>query len=115
MLRLLSDKNLNGAIVSGLLERQPDLDLVRAEDMGLQEAEDPDLLEWAAAENRVLLSHDRRTMSKFVNERLQQGKAMPGVMLIHKMTVAKAIEEILIVAVCGDEDDVRDQVRFLPI
>lgn len=36
MLRLLSDENFNGGdIVRGLLLRQPDLDLVRVQDIGL--------------------------------------------------------------------------------
>ena len=35
MLRLLADENFSGDIVRGLLLRQPDLDLVRAQDVGL--------------------------------------------------------------------------------
>lgn len=115
MLRLLSDKNFNGHVVSGLLERRPDLDLVRVEDVGLQQVEDSLILEWAAMENRVLLTHDKKTMPKFVNERVRGGLPMPGILIVHKMTVAKAIEEILIAALCGNENDFRDQVQFLPL
>jgi hypothetical protein len=42
MLRLLADENFNGDIVRGLLLRQPDLDLVRMQDVGLAGSEDPD-------------------------------------------------------------------------
>ena len=35
MLRLLADENFHGDIVRGLLLRQPDLDLVRVQDVGL--------------------------------------------------------------------------------
>jgi hypothetical protein len=51
MLRLLSDENFNGDIVRGLLLRRPDLDLRRVQDVGLGEADDPTILEWAAANN----------------------------------------------------------------
>jgi len=34
MLRLLSDENFNGDIVRGLFLRQPDLDLLRVQDIG---------------------------------------------------------------------------------
>ena len=37
MLRLLSDENFNGDIVRGLGLRQPDLDLLRVQDVGLRE------------------------------------------------------------------------------
>jgi predicted nuclease of predicted toxin-antitoxin system len=58
MLRLLSDENLNGDIVRGLLLRRPDLDLSRVQDVGLEEADDPTILEWAAVNNRIVLTHD---------------------------------------------------------
>jgi hypothetical protein len=66
-------------------------------------------------ENRLLLTHDKKTMPRFVSERVRDGLSTPGVPIIHKMTVAKAIEEILIAAVCGNDGDFRDQARFLPL
>jgi hypothetical protein len=53
MLRLLSDQNFNGRILRGLRRRLPNLELVRALDVGLAKAEDPALLEWAAAESHI--------------------------------------------------------------
>lgn len=41
MLRRVSDENFNGDIVRGLRLRRPDLDLVRAQDVGLEGADDP--------------------------------------------------------------------------
>jgi predicted nuclease of predicted toxin-antitoxin system len=57
MLRLAADENLNNSIVRGLLRRQPELDIVRIQDVGLSGADDPTVLEWAAQEGRVLLTH----------------------------------------------------------
>lgn len=53
MLRLAADENFNGDIVRGLLRRNPRVDIVRVQDVGLSGANDPTVLEWAAAENRV--------------------------------------------------------------
>ena len=47
MLRLLADQNFNEDIISGLLDRRPGLDVIRAWDVGLQAAKDPGLLAWA--------------------------------------------------------------------
>jgi hypothetical protein len=44
MLRLLADENFNGNIVDGLLQRRPDLELVRVQDIGLRAADDPTVL-----------------------------------------------------------------------
>ena len=36
MLRLVSDEDVPGSIVSGLRSRQPDLDIVRVQEVGLR-------------------------------------------------------------------------------
>jgi predicted nuclease of predicted toxin-antitoxin system len=36
--------------------------------MGLSEADDPTVLEWAAQHNRVVLTHDIATMTNFAYE-----------------------------------------------
>jgi hypothetical protein len=42
MLRLLADENFNGDIVRALLLRQPDIDIVRVQDVGLAGVGDRD-------------------------------------------------------------------------
>jgi hypothetical protein len=64
MLRLLADENLDHDLVRGVLRRRSHLDLVRVQDVGLSETDDPDILAWAAREQRVVLTHDVNTMSK---------------------------------------------------
>jgi hypothetical protein len=49
MLSLLSDENFNGDIVRGLMLRNPNLDLLRVQDVGLREVNDPAILAWAAS------------------------------------------------------------------
>ena len=78
MLRLAADENFNRDIIRGLLRRRPELDIVRAQDAGLSGADDPTILEWSSREERVLLSHDVRTITKFAYERLARGEPMPG-------------------------------------
>jgi predicted nuclease of predicted toxin-antitoxin system len=62
MLRLAADEKFNADIVRGLLRRIPALDVVRVQDVGLSGADDPAVLEWAAPERRLLLTHDASTL-----------------------------------------------------
>ncbi|MDQ4039747.1 MAG: DUF5615 family PIN-like protein, partial [Actinomycetota bacterium] len=71
MLPLAADENLNNDIVRGVLRRNPKIDIVRLQDAGLRGADDPAVLEWAAAEGRVLLTHDVATMTRYAYERVQ--------------------------------------------
>ena len=83
MLRLLSDENFNGDIIRGLLLLQPNLDLLRVQDVGLQEVDDPTILAWAANNERIILTHDRATMPDFAYDRLVKGKSMTGLFVVN--------------------------------
>ena len=79
MLLLAADENFNNDIVRGLLRRRPDLDIVRLQDVGLSGADDPSVLEWAAQEGRILLTHDVSTMTRYAYDRIRAGTRMPGI------------------------------------
>ena len=70
MLRLLADENFNGRIIRGLSRRQPEMDVVRVQDVGLSGADDRLVLAWAANEGRVLLTHDQKTVPAYAYERV---------------------------------------------
>jgi hypothetical protein len=116
MLRLLADENFNGDIVRGLLRRQPDLDIVRVPDVGLAGAEDPDVLAWAAQNNRIVLTHDRATMTDHAYERLTAGEAMPGLFILNdRFPVGQAIQEILLLVACSEQAEWSGRAVHLPL
>src|SRR6185369_384177 len=79
VLLLLADENFNGRILRALLRQIPDLDVVRAQDTTLYGADDPTLLQFAADEGRIVLTHDIETLVGYAWERVRSGKPMPGV------------------------------------
>jgi predicted nuclease of predicted toxin-antitoxin system len=116
VLKLASDENFDGDILRGLYRRRPELDVVRVQDMGLSATSDPDILEWAAAEDRILLTHDRDTMPNFAYDRVRTGQPMPGVFLVSDlMPVGQAIDEILLAVDCLSPEECKDFVRFFPL
>jgi predicted nuclease of predicted toxin-antitoxin system len=116
MLRMLADENFNGDIVRGLLLRQPDFDMVRVQDVGLAGAEDPDVLAWAAENERILLTHDRATIPDYAFERLAVGEKMAGVFLLNdRFPVGQAIQEILLIAACSEQAEWSSRVVHLPL
>jgi hypothetical protein len=62
MLRLAADENFDADIARGLLRRLPDLDIVRVRDADLSGADDPPVIECAAREGRIALTHDVSTV-----------------------------------------------------
>ena len=61
MLRLLFDQDFNHDILRGLFLRLPDIDGVTAQQAGLDEAPDSELLDWAAQQRRTVVTHDVNT------------------------------------------------------
>ena len=90
--------------------------MVRVQDAGLTGADDPTVLEWAAREDRVLLTHDVNTITAFAYDRIAQGLRMPGVFEISlKVPISAAIEDILLLASCSLEGEWEGQVNYLPL
>ncbi len=116
MLALAADENFNNNIVRGLLRRRSDLDIVRIQDVGVSGADDPAVLEWAAQEARILLTHHVATITLHAYERVRAGKLMPGVFEVSRnVPIAVAIEDILLLAECSLDGEWEGQVRYLPL
>jgi Domain of unknown function (DUF5615) len=116
MLRLATDEDFNNRILRGVLRRLPELDIVRVQDADLPRKEDPDVLEWAAREGRVLLSHDVATMRRHAYDRVSAGLPMPGLFEVsQELPVGVAIDEILLLAEGSLEGEWEGQVRYLPL
>ncbi|NJL37706.1 MAG: DUF5615 family PIN-like protein [Leptolyngbyaceae cyanobacterium RM2_2_4] len=116
MARFLADENFNNQIVRGILRQNPDVDIVRVQDVDLSGADDPTVLEWAAQEGRIVLTHDVATMTTFAYARIQAGLSMPGLFEVsRRIPVGLAIEEIILIAECSLEGEWKGQVRFLPL
>src|SRR6266852_6017307 len=116
MLRLLADENFNGDIVRALLLRQPDLDIVRVQDVGLTGAGDPDILTWAAANDRIILTHDRAALPDYAFERLAAGEKLPGVFIVNdQFPIGEATREILLIIAVSEQPEWSDRMVYLPL
>ena len=116
MLRLAADEELDNRVVSGVRERNPDVDIVRVQEAGLSGKDDPTVLEWAAAEGRVLSTHDVNTMTAHAYRRTKNGDPMPGLFAVpRKVPAGAAIDDILLIAECSVEGENERRVEYLPI
>ncbi|MEG4960491.1 MULTISPECIES: DUF5615 family PIN-like protein [unclassified Microcoleus] len=114
-MRLLTDENFNGSILRGLIRRLPDLDVVRIQDIGLIHADDPAILEWAANEARILLTHDVATITDHAYERIQNGLPMPGVVeVIATASIGQVIDDLYLFVCCSQPDEYEGQILFIP-
>ncbi len=115
-MRFATDENFDGRILNGLRTRLPDLDIVRVQDTEMHKSPDDKLLVWLADEARILLTHDVRTMPRFVYERVRTGQPVYGLIEVHKDTpIGVAIDELEVVIGAGTPEDFENQVRYIPL
>ena len=116
MLRLLADENFNGRILRALRRQIPDLDVVRTQDTPLYGTDDQTLLQFAADEGRVLLTHDIETLVGYAWERVRSGMAMPGVIVaLTNRPIGQVIEDLEVLLLASWSDELESQIRFLPL
>ena len=114
--RFLADENIDPDLVMGLRRRADDIDIVRVQDVGLRTLGDPEILQWAADEHRILISHDIKTLPGFAADRIAAALPMPGLILLRSsLNIAQAINELTTIAGASDAEDWNNQIAYLPL
>lgn len=114
-MKFLADENFDNTIIRGLERRQLDIEIVRVQDIGLSGKDDPTVLEWAAKEGRVLLTHDVATITRYAYDRIVAGQPMPGVIEVTSdASIGRVIEDILLIVNCSMEGELEGQIQYLP-
>lgn len=115
MLRFLADEDFDHRILRGLQLREPALDISTVRGVGHAGHEDPANLDLAANEGRVLLTHEKRLIA-FVRERMEAGRPMPGVFIVHQEApTGQVVEDLLDLAILSLEDEWEGRIVFVPL
>ncbi len=116
MLRFLTDENFHSDVSRGLIRRLPNLDILRVQDVGLANTADPLILEWAAQQGRIVLTHDVTTMPAFAEERIEAGLPMPGLIAASaRLAIGRVIEDLSLLAQASYESELNGQILDLPL
>ncbi len=112
----LADEDVDEAIVQGLSLREPAIDLLDVKTSGLRGIADAALLELAHREGRVLITHDRRTMTRYFRERIDAGKPCSGVIVLsqRQSVIGEIIESLVLAWTASQAEEWQDRIVFLP-
>ena len=116
MLRLLIDQDLDHVILRALLLRVQNLDVITAHQAGLSNASDPELLAWAAEQERVVITHDRRTMPYHATSRIARAEKIAGIIIVSRqLPVSRVVDDLEIMVSCSDMVEWENIVKHLPL
>jgi hypothetical protein len=116
MLRYLADEDFDNRILKAFRRREPNLDWIRVQNIGLSGSQDEMVLEYAAANQRVVLTRDVSTMTSAAFGRIARSESMPGLIVVpHRMAIGQAVDELIFLAKESASDEWEGQVIWLPL
>jgi predicted nuclease of predicted toxin-antitoxin system len=116
MIRFLADASLNDAIVTGCWRREPAIDFLSANAANLEGIPDPEILDIAARQDRILVTSDFKTMPGHFADFLLAGGSSPGVFLVKQRTaVVDVIDALVLNWAATDAGEWRDRIVEIPL
>ena len=101
--------------MAGVRRQEPGIDFQTAEEANLRGVPDQEVLALGAQEQRILVTHDRRTMPGHFADFIRHHTS-PGVFIIaQSVSVRVAIEELLLIWAASDSEEWSNLIVALPL
>ena len=116
IIRLLADEDLDDVIAAGLRSIEPAIDILDVKTSGLRGTKDSALLELAVREDRILITHDRNTMTRYFHRRMSAGEPCPGIFIVpQRASAGEIIDSLVLVWAASQAEEWRDRIVYLPM
>ena len=117
MIRFLADEDFSSRLVRVLRRREPTLDVLRVQETPVAGRPDPEVLAWAAHQDRVVLTHDVATMGGFAYDRVARDEPMPGVLVVPQRFRRSRVvlDDLALIAGASGPGDWVGRVEYLPL
>ena len=117
-IRYLLDENVDPLFRTELLRREPSLVVWRVGDPGAPPGEtlDPAILEWCEENEFVLVTNNRTSMARHLQDHLERGRHCPGILELNpSMGIGETIEELLLIWSASNANEYWDALIYLPL
>ncbi len=114
-IRYLLDENLKLLYKRQLLSKKQDLVVYAVGDPGSPSKGtlDPEILCWCEEHNFILITNNRKSMPVHLIEHLTDGRHIPGIIVLNAdMSIGDTIEELILIAEVGIEDNYHDRIEY---
>jgi hypothetical protein len=114
-IRYQADADLNQKIVAATIRLNPRVDFRTASVADLEGVDDPRVLEIAAGEGRILVTHDKSTMPAHFAEFIRT-KESPGVFVVRRgLKLAEIAEELVMIWEASEASEWVNRIAYVPL
>lgn len=118
MTPLLLDENLSPVLQTALRRRNSEIKVLRVGELGApaRGTKDTQLLHWIEAQQFLLVSKDRSSMQRHLNEYLASDRRVPGILWLRmSATYDDVLEDLELIATSKDIHELRDRIALIPL
>ncbi|MFH7024374.1 MAG: DUF5615 family PIN-like protein [Heteroscytonema crispum UTEX LB 1556] len=113
-IRFQADADFNQNIVTGVLRREPKIDFQTPLAAGLEGLQDREVLELAAKQGRILVSHDRRTMPLHFAELIATQTSSEVLIVSQDVPIQEAIETLILIWAASSAEEWINRIASVP-
>jgi len=113
MIRFQADADFNQLILRAFKRREPSADFRTATRATLAGLSDPEVLEMAADEERILVTHDAKTMPGHFADFISR-RSSPGVIIVPQhLPIGEVAEHLLLIWSATEPEEWVDRIYWL--
>ncbi len=114
-MRFLADENFDNTVLRGVWRRIPDASFTRVQDTDIYGADDPRVLEYAADNGYIILTHGVNTMRGYFYERMCAGLPLPGLFLVRdQIPIGAVVDALELIILASDESEWIGKTTYIP-
>lgn len=110
-----ADADLNQAILTGVLRREPVIDFQTASAAGLQGLNDLEVLALAAQQGRILVTHDRRTVPAYFAEFISSNQSTGVLIVSKKRPIETVVDELVLIWSVSSAEEWMNRIAKIPL
>jgi len=113
--RFQADADFNHIIRRALVRREPAIDFQTAPAAELEGLADPEVLAIAAQEDRVLVSHDVKTMPQHFADFVAHSRSSGVIIVPQHAPVSRVADDLHLIWRATEAEEWHNRIRFLPL
>jgi hypothetical protein len=114
VIQFQADADLRQAIVTGVIRKEPNLDFRSANEADLEGIKDPEVLALAARDDRVLVTHDRKTMPTEFGQFITSQTSSGVLIISQNLPISEAIDGIILIWEASTAEEWVNQIMTFP-
>lgn len=114
-IRFQADADLNHILIKAVLRREPMIDFQTSEAAGIRGLSDPEVLEFAAREHRLLVTHDRKTMPKHFADFVEHTDSYGVIVVPQRLAISSAVDDLVLIWAASEVEEWVNKIQSLPL